>query len=568
MGPLDRASTFVRIAAATAMLVALAGAGPSWLPMAAILAVIALDPAVVAPLLKARETHGWSLGVGAFARRRWFELSLAAIALAGFCVRMKGVDIGVGHEWLGVDESRLAESVLGFLRTGTLEHGTSEDHPGLHFWLLTIGGIGTYLWALMSGLIKTIEDLKPATVVASGRIMNVCIAAGTTVLTGLVGRFIAGPAAGLVATAVVVLSPVTLETATQLRNDVGASFLVVFGAYAAQAAITAPRRFPALALGAIAGCATGTKITSVFALLPALLAVGVTTSGRPRWKGFASCAAGFFGAIAVTNHFIWSDIPTFLGQIAMDYGHVQKGHFAFTDQPRWGYTSLLADYGVGWPLLLLAAGCAVFGLATKNRRVWVLLAFPIPYLWFMTLKRALFVRWLDVLVPFIAVAGAAALVIVIRAAKRLPERFVPGLGGAMLGHALAAVLALAAFWPVAWPGAIQISRRFTAPTYALAEDWLIRTVPKADLVLAEEAELDLAKGAFRVVRVRDLGEALGSDLQLSDCKWIVVQEGRFQLPGLDRLFLVREFTGDNGFGGGRGLDVRVYVPQPPGSPSR
>jgi hypothetical protein len=180
----------------------------------------------------------------------------------------------------------------------------------------------------------------------------------------------------------------------------------------------------------------------------------------------------------------------------------------------------------------------------------------------MTLKSAIFTRWMYVLVPFIAVAGAGGLLELCRWAARLPGLFLHGPRAAVVGRIVGVAICLAGLYPIAWPGAIQIGRRFTAPTYALAEAWIKANVPKGDHVLAESGVLDLAYPGLQVVRVDDLRGTLGRNApELRTCKWIVVPEYQFDIPGLADLFLVKEFVANPGLGGNRGMDVRVYVPQ-------
>jgi hypothetical protein len=181
----------------------------------------------------------------------------------------------------------------------------------------------------------------------------------------------------------------------------------------------------------------------------------------------------------------------------------------------------------------------------------------------MTLKSAMFPRWLYVLVPFVAVAGAAGLLGLSQFVARLPGRFLKARGAAAAGRLLGGGVILASLLPVVWRGAADISRRFTAPTYSLAEAWLVRHVPPGDGVLLEAGWLDLDGSGLQVVRVDDLRKELGGDhFRLQGCRWIVVPETKFDIPGLSRLFLVKQFVAAYGFGGNRGIDVRIYVPRP------
>jgi hypothetical protein len=268
-------------------------------------------------------------------------------------------------------------------------------------------------------------------------------------------------------------------------------------------------------------------------------------------------------ALAVSNHFVWSDFPTFVHQIADDYGHVQPGHFAYASAPRTSYLLLIAGYGVGWPLMLSAAAFAAYALAAGRRSDWVFLAFPIAYLWFMTQKTALFTRWAYVLIPFIAVAGAAGLLAASRAFARAAERFSAHPRSGAAARWIGAAVSVALLLPFASMSAVTISHRFTRPTYALAETWLTGIAAHGDRVLAEAGALDLAHSGVDVVRVANLGETLnGADAEWRTAKWIVVQEPQFGTPALSKLLLVKEFVASMAFGGNRGLDVRVYVPRP------
>ena len=97
-------------------------------------------------------------------------MSLAALVVGGIGIRLAGIGLGLWHEPIDVDERRLGESVLGFFRSGALEHGTSEDHPGLHFWWLTGGGLLAYLYGLMSGMLHGIDDAPVELFVMAGEL--------------------------------------------------------------------------------------------------------------------------------------------------------------------------------------------------------------------------------------------------------------------------------------------------------------------------------------------------------------------------------------------------------------
>jgi hypothetical protein len=551
----------LRLGASLLVVFALGGLGPSWLPTVALAIVVMLSPSILTPAVDA--ISGGLPGLRRLLQRRWFEISLAAIVAGGIAIRLAGIGLGLWHEPIDVDERRLGESVLGFFRSGALEHGTSEDHPGLQFWWLTGGGLLAYLYGLMSGMLHGIDDAPVELFVGAGRIANVGLAAMTAIFTALIGRALAGPVVGLLAAGVLVVSPLSIETSTQLRNDVGMACAVVACVYAALAMCDRPTRSFAWVAGGLAGCAAGIKITGVFVVVPPMLAAAWVPGSRRPVQAMTVVLAAFAGALAVSNHFIWSDFSNFVRQVAMDFGHVQKGHFAYAPAPRAGYLSLLTSYGVGWPLTVCAGGFLAYALATGRRREWIVLAFPVLYLWFMTLKAALFTRWAYVLVPFVAVAGSAGLVAGARVLASMAGRLRPQPRASAAGRWLGAAVCVAVLLPLAVMSSVAVSRRFTRPTYVIAESWLAGIAAKGDRVVAEVGVLDLSHSGLDVVRVDNLREALqrnGADVR--NARWIVVQEQQFGIPELSNLLQVKQFVASMAFGGNAGLDVRVYVPQP------
>jgi hypothetical protein len=286
----------------------------------------------------------------------------------------------------------------------------------------------------------------------------------------------------------------------------------------------------------------------VFVLAPALIAATLSAEGRERWARIGLCLPTFAAAVAVTNHFIWSDMPNFVRQLAMDQSHVNLQHWASYADPGWAYAVTLADDGVGWPLLVLAGAFLALRLARLDRRVWLLAAFPLLYLWFVTLKSAMFPRWVYTVLPFVVVAAAAGLAAAFEAVQR------------QAGLLAALTLAFVALAPALWPGAVAVSRRFAVPTYARAESWLATRAQPGDSVLADEQRLHLKGLGLKVERASVKDALEGPRSALEAYQWIVVPEGLFLQASRSDLVLAQEFAANRRFGGSRGSDFRIYAP--------
>jgi hypothetical protein len=330
-------------------------------------------------------------------------------------------------------------------------------------------------------------------------------------------------------------------------------------------------REPGWRLGAatLAGIATAIKYSSMFALAPVLMVAVAEGRARDRVR-HATVAFGIFVlAIAVTNHFIWYDLPNFLRQLSDQVGITGAGHYAASDNPAAFHVAILDRFGPGLPLLVLAGAYAVHALATWRTRRLVVLAFPLLYIWFMTLRPAQFPRWVFPLVPFAAVAGAVALAAVVTWLRaQAHARAVPS--GRYAAFTAAGLLCAFVLWPPAYAGTVAVSRRLVAPTHIAAIEWIAANVPPGSRVLLEEQWLDLDGLPLSVTRVPDLAAVLDQDIQtLADYEWVVVPEIHMSHPALRQLGFVRRFPGGYGFAGRHGHDYEIYaVPRLPAASPR
>ena len=219
-----------------------------------------------------------------------FAIGLGLVVLLALAVRLPGLNSDVGHVPIDIDENRLAGNVQHYFATGELRHDTVEHYPGAVFWLFAAGSFAGYLRGLTGGLVVGPSQLPVELFVRSARLVNVGVGAAIVMFTGLVGRRLFGSRAGLAAAFVVAVVPLSIETTTLVRNDPGMVLVVTAAVYFAIVALDDPRRDRwVVASGALAGVATGIKYSSVFAVLPAVVAAlaGGTPwrAVAPRWTG-------------------------------------------------------------------------------------------------------------------------------------------------------------------------------------------------------------------------------------------------------------------------------------------
>ena len=542
---------------AVALVVRLGGVARDLLPSPAVLAFLLAVFHAVSVLSRRKWTFSFD-----WLRAHAFALGLLALCAVAAAVRLPNYASDLGRAPLDIDEHRFAASVKHFFVTGELQHATVEHYPGAVFWLFSAASFLNFLRGLTHGMTTPVSDLPVESFVQAARLANIWTAVATVAFTGLLARRLAGATAGLLSAAVVAVVPLSVDVTTLARNDPGMTLAVVAGTWAALVYFDGRKPAWAIAAAALAGVAGAIKYSAVFALVPVLIAVVAGTPEDRRVRMLLSTFAAFAVVVAVTNHFMWADFPNFLRQLSDQVAITGPGHWAATANPARFYLATLAGPGVGWPLLMLAAGFTAYAVSRRDPRLWIAVSFPVLYLWFMTGRPSQFERWVFPMLPFVAVLGAAALVVVMRV---LMTAITSRAYSERVAQVAAAAVLLVVFWTPASRGAIALGRRVHQPTYALVESWMGLHARQGSRVLAGRGWLDLRGAPFTTRRVANLRVALDGGVErLAGCNWVIVPEDLFGHPTLKQLALAERFYARRDIAGNLGIDFEVYsVPDVP-----
>ena len=250
-----------------------------------------------------------------------------------------------------------------------------------------------------------------------------------------------------------------------------------------------------LAAGAMAGLAVGSKFSAILLAVPlavaALYRLPEAERGRPR-RVFARrlAAAGLAAALvfAVTNPFALLQPVAYIQQLASQNAMVNGLMDApFTRQyagsaPYWYFVQQLAQWGLGWPLGILAWGGLVWAAWQVARRraspgLTVALAWALPYFAATGAFYAKFLRYMAPLLPFLLVFAAGASIAGYRwLAARWGRR---GKAVAWAGLAVVAVFTLG--WALAFNGVYRQPH-----PWIQASDWIYTHVPAGSKLLTEQ----------------------------------------------------------------------------------
>jgi hypothetical protein len=312
-----------------------------------------------------------------------------------------------------------------------------------------------------------------------GRALSASFDLGTVALTFALGRRVYGEREGLLAAAFVGLMVAHVQQAHFYTPDTLLTCLVVGALLFAVRLVQDGRTLDLWLAGGAAGLALGTKATAGLLVIP--LGVACSSGSRQPRRAIWRFGLGLLLSFLLVDPYALVEFPTFLRNLArqgailrgtIDVPYTRQYHgtlpyvYPILQQFRWG---------MGW----LMGACAFLGLAREVVRAvrrpprpgqWILLAWAIPYFFFVGGLYAKFPRYLLPLIPLLAIYA-------VRLISDLARywRLLPAVGfGVVLGSLFVRCLALATmYWaPHPWVAASEWFYEHAEPGSTIAfEAW-------------------------------------------------------------------------------------------------
>jgi hypothetical protein len=344
------------------------------------------------------------------------------LALAGG-LRLQGLGFGLPAVY-NPDEIAIMSRALAFAKGDLNPHNFL--YPTFYFYAL-FAWIGAYFagaWATgavpSAAVFQSQFFVDPTGIYLAGRLLGVVCGVATVGALYALGRRLFDVPTGLVAALFLAVAPTAVRDAHYVKHDVPVTLAIVL-AYLAIARVASSdlrepggrSRKPLFVAAALCGAAFSTHYYAVFLALPLMLAIGLAHASNG-WRAIVRelAIAGLVGSavflalspfLLVEPATAWQDIVA-NRQIVMDRA-VADGRGAFASAP--AYAHLLWSEGIGWPVVL----GALLGLAVvareQPRNAALLLAFPLPFLAFISNTVAAS-RYLNPVLPFIALLAAVA----------------------------------------------------------------------------------------------------------------------------------------------------------------
>jgi len=441
-----------------------------------------------------------------------FLILVIAIAL-----RLHAIDYDLPFVY-DQDEPMFVTHALSMLKNRDLNPHWFGPPASTTMYLLALVYGGIFGVGRITGAFHSAQDFRnlyysnPTVFYLSGRIISLIFGVATIWLVYKIGRRLFGPATGLIASAIVALSPIHIFLSQQVRMDTQMTFLVVLAFWYCLNILKQHDWTSYLLAGFVTGLAAVTKYPAIVFSLSIVIAHFIAT---PSWRltdhrkllgSAVACIAGAFAG----SPFVFLDFRTVLNDVIQE---ARPEHLGATGE---GLLRNLLWYAKG-PLpnalgfvgLVLAGLGLVLCLSSKQKSRWVLISFPVLFLVFISLLNLRWERWIMPTIPFLALLAAFAITYV---AQMMVKHF-----DRRIASAASVVLVVVLFVPLV-RSSISHARETSGPyTSTLARQWMMDNI-RSSRVLVEVYAPRLPASDFKVFVVDETGrlteaQILGSNAE-------------------------------------------------------
>ena len=426
---------------------------------------------------------------------RWYGV-VATIAVGALALRLQAIDFGLPSVY-NPDEVAIMSRALAFAK-GDL-NPRNFVYPTFYFYLLFAWVGAAFLWQRATGAVASAAEFQarffvdPTSVFVAGRTLSALAGALTTGAVALLGRTVFDPVTGIAAAMLLAVSPLAVQDAHYVKHDVPVTLVITIAVWLMarcwpeESSGLKNRYQSALILPAIAtGVAWSMHYYAVFLGLPLVLTAWVARSDRRPLDILRAATAMVAIAVAVfflLSPFLLVEPATALRDLTANRQTVvDRGIAAGVLHNLRRYAEMLVTTGVSGPVAALAGAGAVWLVWRRPRLALLLLSFPTAFLLFIGFYSESGVadppaRYLNPLLPFVALLGAHAIVTVARAISPRPSLAV-------------ALTVLAAWLPLS--SSLEIGRFFAqSDTRTLARTFIESTVPSGRTVLIQPYSVPL-----------------------------------------------------------------------------
>jgi len=422
--------------------------------------------------------------------------ALLLILLLAAALRLNGVAFGL-PSLNDPDEPLFMMTALEMLRNHSLNPGWFGHPATITLYCLALIDVAVAAVGMASGRFADMQALTSAVYADPGilflpaRLFIVACGVLCVFLTWRIGRQLGGTRLGLVAAALLAANAVHLQYSQIIRTDIQATVFMLLCVQSVIAIAREGKRSDYLLAGLFLGLSMATKWPAALVAL-APIAAGLNRARSDPGAIRRLLLFGIAGAatLFLASPFLLLDYPTVIRDLG---GEARPIHPGATGG---GFLANLAWY-VRHPLLMslgpVGLALVLFGLvwAPLRNRLFAVAVLP-PLLGFLiviSLQALRWERWIVPILPFLALAGAAAIGQVVDFARTRVQRPLPWLESALTLVLLAPMVATA----------LAATAERNNDTRQTAAAWARAHIPTDRSILIEHAGFDLVQGPWRLL---------------------------------------------------------------------
>jgi hypothetical protein len=423
------------------------------------------------------------------------KLYLLVIIFIAAAFRLHNIDFGLPSLW-DDDEPFFLMFGLKLIKNETLNPGWF-GHPGTTTIYLislctaavyTIGGI-VGSWSNAAEFVSAIYA-RPEIIMVPQRVMIAIPGLISVWLTWRIGQRIHSAAAGLVAAAILALSPLHIELSQLIRTDVQMTMWILWCVYASLPLGDGYRTGSLIWSSLLAGIACATKWPGALILLvPVAFILVLPASWSAKLGRIALSLLCSAGALVLVSPYLLLDYRTVLANVMVE------GRDRHLSQTSGGLVETLSTYlfdvmpnALGWPALLLATAGLMVALTSRSPvKSAIPIAVPtLAFLGLISLQSIMWPRWAVPMLPFLAIAAGIFSAALTERLATLNTR------SRILAHLSVGLLVFAPLVVGARNAAVERSN----DTRDLAVEWVQTHVPATATVAVETPAIALLKGPW------------------------------------------------------------------------
>ena len=444
-----------------------------------------------------------------------FVALVVTLLVVATLLRVSGLGAGLPYSSY-IDEGHYLHPTAHMIANDTFEGGSYQnpyEHPSLPYDAIALaaevyrltGDTGIKAGAVATDETSYYDLIQPSELILIGRLVILAFSVGAVLLTVLLATRMIGRRGGLLAGSVVAFLPVLVTRSAVVTADPVVTFFVTATLLLTSYLVReGARARPSLLWAGLAGAGAGMAFTSKYPAGAVILAVFTVIALR---RDLSPAVRAWHQAVALISAIIAATVtmPALVfdtSQVIADVKYEANAYSTYIDGHYWSWMTNGAQ--IGWLFSILAVGGLVLLVRARPSRILSIawLVFAVPYVGYLVAQTFQPVRNLMPLLPFLAVAVAAAILELVRLISRvwpLDRR-----GRAAGSVALTAVVVITMFF-----GGVTSHLRTSSDlvdSRTEAVDWLEREVSPGQTVLVVEelailpAELARIPGTVTVSR--------------------------------------------------------------------